>query len=142
MESDGKAWVFCSLAYLCYLSCREGALRGIPHVCINPGFDFSKKQTTCRQLQRWEQGWRDALEPSSALLSWRGPLERPRVLTESSACTHPSGLTYTRSRSWKCARSWEICGHLGQTQHGPPVGSHSRPVCPVRPSPCRAMHQD
>lgn len=117
-------------------SWRGRALQGTPQVCRNPGFDFSNMQTICRQLQLWEQGQRDALEPSSPLMSWRGPLERPRVLTESIACTRPCGPTYLRPHSW--TGCWgKTCLELGDLldtlakPNSPPTGSHSKPVCPV-----------
>lgn len=146
MESDGKL-IFFTPWPICITwanSWRGRALRGTPHICRNPGFDFSNMQTICRQLQLWEQGRRDALEPSSPLVSWRGPLERPRVLTERIACTRPCGPTYLRPHSW--TGCWgKTCLELGDLldtsakPNSPPTGSHSRPVCPVCSSPRGTM---
>lgn len=142
MESDGKlVFLLPNLFVLPELIAGEEGLSGVPSMSAEILASISSNmQTICRQLQHWEQGRRDALEPSSALVSWRGPLEHPCALTKSSTCAHPGAPTDTWSRRW--TGCWGgTCPELGDLQDGPakprspPVGSHSGPVCPVCSSP-------
>lgn len=124
MESDGKAWGFVlfffflpGLFALPELIAGEEGLSGVPRA--SAGILALISQTHGPSVNSSGAGSRGGgmpQSPSSALMSWCGPPEHPRVLTESSAhaCPWQPHIHMVTQLDWlsrgKRAQSWEICG--------------------------------